>query len=67
MRLSADPSRQITQHHLLRSRQLAGPDPYVLAIYIGHGIQEPPTEAGEFWVYDRSFEETEADGQGPSE
>lgn len=38
-----------------------------MAFYSGHGIQEPPTEAGELWCYDKSFEECALDGSGPTE
>ena len=38
-----------------------------MVAYNGHGIQEPPTEAGELWSFDRSFEECTIDGTGPSE
>jgi hypothetical protein len=62
-----DPNRAVIQHHLLRSRQLAGPDAYILAIYNGHGIQEAPTVAGELWSYDVSFEECQLQGTNPSE
>jgi hypothetical protein len=62
-----DPSRTTIQHHLLRSRQLAGPSAYIFAIYNGHGIQEAPTSAGELWSFDVSFEECQVHGTQPSE
>jgi regulator-associated protein of mTOR len=62
-----DPSRRVIQHHLQKARLAAGSNSYIAVVYLGHGIQEPPTEAGELWCYDRSFDESSADGTGPSE
>ncbi|OWZ61241.1 hypothetical protein AYX15_06537 [Cryptococcus neoformans] len=62
-----DPSKLSIQHHLQKARQAAGLNSYVAVIYSGHGIQEPPTEAGELWCYDKSFEECLQSGGGPSE
>ena len=55
------------QHHLLKARRAAGLESYVAVLYIGHGIQEPPTEAGELWCYDLSFDECVQSGTDPSE
>lgn len=55
------------QHHMLKAREAAGLNSYVVAFYGGHGIQEPPTEAGELWCYDVPFEHTVETGVGPSE
>lgn len=66
-RAAPDPSKATTQHHLQKARMAAGPDSYVAVLYCGHGVQEPPTEAGELWCYDRSFEECAKDHSGPSE
>ncbi|WWC94207.1 hypothetical protein V866_001047 [Kwoniella sp. B9012] len=62
-----DPSKLVIQHHLQRARQQAGPNNYVAVIYNGHGIQEPPTEQGELWCYDRGFDECLQNGGGPTE
>ncbi|KAE8537916.1 hypothetical protein D1P53_005977 [Cryptococcus gattii VGV] len=62
-----DPSKLSIQHHLQKARQAAGLNSYVAVIYNGHGIQEPPTESGEVWCYDKSFEECLQSGGGPSE
>jgi len=67
IRKAPDPSREVIQHQLLKARGAAGSDGYVVAFYCGHGIQEAPTEAGELWCYDRSFEQFIETGQGPSE
>ncbi|EIW67838.1 hypothetical protein TREMEDRAFT_32602 [Tremella mesenterica DSM 1558] len=66
VRAAPDPSKTSIQQHLQKARLAAGPDSYVAVIYSGHGIQEPPTEAGELWCYDKSFEEC-VNGGGPSE
>ncbi|WWC89265.1 uncharacterized protein L201_004186 [Kwoniella dendrophila CBS 6074] len=66
-RSAPDPSKVVIQHHLQRARQQAGPDNYITVFYNGHGIQEPPTEQGELWCYDRSFDECLQSGGGPSE
>jgi hypothetical protein len=62
-----DPSKSSIQRNLQKARLAAGPNSYVAVLYSGHGIQEPPTEAGELWCYDRSFEECAQQGGGPSE
>ena len=67
VRKAPDPTREVIQHQLLKARGAAGSDGYVVAFYCGHGIQEAPTEAGELWCYDRSFEQFIETGQGPSE
>ncbi|ORY31945.1 raptor N-terminal caspase like domain-domain-containing protein [Naematelia encephala] len=67
VRTVPDPSKGTIQHHLQKARLAAGRDSYVAVLYCGHGIQEPPTEAGELWCYDRSFEECMQGGGGPSE
>nr|ODN88217.1 dRaptor [Cryptococcus depauperatus CBS 7841] len=66
-RLAPDPSKLVIQHHLQKARLGAGLHSYVAVIYNGHGIQEPPTEAGELWCYDKSFDECLQNGGGPSE
>lgn len=67
VRKAPDPTREVIQHQLLKARGAAGSDGYVVAFYGGHGIQEAPTEAGELWCYDRSFEQFIETGHGPSE
>ncbi|KIS01270.1 dRaptor [Cryptococcus deuterogattii 2001/935-1] len=67
MKIMKHPSKLSIQHHLQKARQVAGLNSYVAVIYNGHGIQEPPTESGELWCYDRSFEECLQSGGGPSE
>ena len=67
VRMAPDPSRHTIQHNLQKARMAAGKDGYIAVLYSGHGIQEPPTEAGELWCYDRSFEECVQQGGGPSE
>jgi len=62
-----DPSRTTIQHHLQKARLAAGQDGYIVVLYTGHGIQEPPTEAGELWCYDLSFEDCAQQGTNPSE
>lgn len=62
-----DPSRDVIQHNVLKARQAAGPDSYVVSFYGGHGVQEPPTEAGELWCYDKSFEQCVDTNSGPTE
>ncbi|WVQ80742.1 hypothetical protein IAT38_002847 [Cryptococcus sp. DSM 104549] len=66
-RSAPDPNKVVIQHHLQRARMAAGPNSYVAVVYNGHGIQEPPTEAGELWCYDRSFDDCLQNGGGPSE
>ncbi|WVW83973.1 hypothetical protein I302_105996 [Kwoniella bestiolae CBS 10118] len=66
-RTAPDPSKLVIQHHLQRARQQAAQNNYVAVIYNGHGIQEPPTEQGELWCYDRGFDECLQNGGGPSE
>nr|XP_018262917.1 uncharacterized protein I303_04406 [Kwoniella dejecticola CBS 10117]OBR85075.1 hypothetical protein I303_04406 [Kwoniella dejecticola CBS 10117] len=66
-RAAPDPSKLVIQHHLQRARQHAGQDNYVAVIYNGHGIEEPPTDQGELWCYDRGFDECLQSGGGPSE
>ncbi|KAK8864455.1 hypothetical protein IAR55_001704 [Kwoniella newhampshirensis] len=66
-RSAPDPSKSVIQHHLQKARLAAGPNSYVAVIYNGHGIQEPPTEAGELWCYDRDFDDCLRHGGGPSE
>ncbi|WVQ72494.1 hypothetical protein IAR50_002049 [Cryptococcus sp. DSM 104548] len=65
-RTAPDPSKIIIQHHLTKARMAAGLHSYVAVVYNGHGIQEPPTEAGELWCYDKDFGESLQSG-GPSE
>ncbi|ODO09834.1 hypothetical protein I350_02053 [Cryptococcus amylolentus CBS 6273] len=65
-RTAPDPSKIVIQHHLTKARMAAGLNSYVAVIYNGHGIQEPPTEAGELWCYDKDFGECLQSG-GPSE
>lgn len=67
VRTAPDPSKNSIQHHLQQARLAAGNDTYVAVLYSGHGIAEPPTEAGELWCYDRSFEECAREGGAPSE
>jgi hypothetical protein len=67
VRKAPDPSRNVIQHHMLKARETAGLDSYVVVFYGGHGIQEPPTDAGELWCYDKSFEQCIESGTGPSE
>jgi regulator-associated protein of mTOR len=67
VRKAPDPTREVIQHQLLKARGAAGSDGYIVAFHGGHGIQEAPTEAGELWCYDRSFEEFIETGHGPSE
>ncbi|KAL7421958.1 hypothetical protein Q5752_003730 [Cryptotrichosporon argae] len=67
VRTLPDPSKGVIQHHLQRARLAAGPDDYVAVLYSAHGIQEPPTEAGELWCYDQAFDDCLAKGTGPSE
>ncbi|OCF40386.1 hypothetical protein I317_05821 [Kwoniella heveanensis CBS 569] len=62
-----DPSKTVIQHHLQRARLAAGQNSYVAVIYNGHGIQEPPTEQGELWCYDKGFDECLQSGSAPSE
>lgn len=52
---------------MLKARETAGLDSYVVVFYAGHGIQEPPTDAGELWCYDKSFEQCIETNSGPSE
>ncbi|WVF71505.1 hypothetical protein IAT40_006311 [Kwoniella sp. CBS 6097] len=66
-RSAPDPSKTVIQHHLQRARLAAGQNSYVAVIYNGHGIQEPPTEQGELWCYDKGFDECLQSGTGPSE
>ena len=66
-RSAPDPSKTTIRHHLERARFAAGPDSYIAVVYSGHGIQESPTEAGELWCYDVSFEDAIQGGAGPSE
>jgi hypothetical protein len=67
VRKAPDPTREVIQHHVLKARMAAGSDSYIVAFYGGHGIQESPTDAGELWCYDKSFEEFLETGVGPSE
>ncbi|WWD17245.1 hypothetical protein CI109_101683 [Kwoniella shandongensis] len=66
-RAAPDPSKSVIQHHLQKARLAAGTDSYIAVLYNGHGIQEPPTEAGELWCYDRSFDDCLQNGGGPTE
>ncbi|ORX34568.1 hypothetical protein BD324DRAFT_583305 [Kockovaella imperatae] len=67
LRIMKHPSKTTIRHHLERARYTAGSNSYVAVIYSGHGIQESPTEAGELWCYDVSFEDAIQGGPGPSE
>ena len=64
---SPDPSKASIQHNVQKARLAARSEDYIAIFYAGHGIQEPPTEAGELWCYDRSFEECAENGGGPAE
>ncbi|WVR07100.1 hypothetical protein IAU60_004139 [Kwoniella sp. DSM 27419] len=67
IKLAPDPSKTVIQHQLQRARQAAGQEGYIAVVYSGHGIQEPPTEQGELWCYDKAFDECLQSGTGPSE
>ena len=65
-KLLPDPSRAVIQATLAKARHSAGSS-YMAVYYTGHGIQEPPTQAGELWCYDVTFEDCIAQRTAPSE